>query len=101
MKELRCMMKSVPEFWQSRHCRLVYVTYRKVSVADEKMTCRQEAGWYRGIDMIVPLHVLCEGIFLCHVASDRARRPNVPENILYAQIRVHKLKQYQDKKQQK
>ena len=75
--------------------------YRKVSVADEKMTCRQEAGWYRGIDMIVPLHVLCEGIFLCHVASDRARRPNVPENILYAQIRVHKLKQYQDKKQQK
>ena len=61
----------------------------------------QEAGWYRGIDMIVPLHVLCEGIFLCHVASDRARRPNVPENILYAQIRVHKLKQYQDKKQQK
>ena len=32
-----------------------------------------------------------------HVASDRARRPNVPENILYAQIRVHKLKQYQDK----
>jgi hypothetical protein len=79
----------------------VYVTYRKVSVADEEMTCRQEAGWYRGIDMIVPLHVLCEGIFLCHVASDRARRPNVPENILYAQIRVHKLKQYQDKKQQK
>ena len=61
----------------------------------------QETGWYRGIDMIVPLHVLCEGIFLCHVASDRARRPNVPENILYAQIRVHKLKQYQDKKQQK
>ena len=41
----------------------MYVTYRKVSVADEKMTCRQEAGWYRGIDMIVPLHVLCEGIF--------------------------------------
>ena len=36
-----------------------------------------------------------------YVASDRARRPNVPENILYAQIRVHKLKQYQDKKQQK
>ena len=79
----------------------MYVTYRKVSVADEEMTCRQEAGWYRGIDMIVPLHVLCEGIFLCYVASDRARRPNVPENILYAQIRVHKLKQYQDKKQQK
>ena len=79
----------------------MYVTYRKVSVADEEMTCRQEAGWYRGIDMIVPLHVLCEGIFLCHVASDRARHPNVPENILYAQIRVHKLKQYQDKKQQK
>ncbi len=65
------------------------------------MTCRQEAGWYRGIDMIVPLHVLCEGIFLCHVASDRAWRENVSENILYAQIRVHKLKQYQDKKQQK
>ena len=42
----------------------MYVTYRKVSVADEEMTCRQEAGWYRGIDMIVPLHVLCEGIFL-------------------------------------
>ena len=75
----------------------MYVTYRKVSVADEEMTCRQEAGWYRGIDMIVPLHVLCEGIFLCHVASDRAWRENVPENILYAQIRVHKLKQYQDK----
>ena len=45
---------------------MVYVTYRKVSVADEEMTCRQEAGWYRGIDMIVPLHVLCEGIFLFH-----------------------------------
>ena len=75
----------------------MYVTYRKVSVN----IFSQEAGWYRGIDMIVPLHVLCEGIFLCHVASNRARRPNVPENILYAQIRVHKLKQYQDKKQQK
>ena len=73
----------------------MYVTYRKVSV---NVLFAQEAGWYRGIDMIVPLHVLCEGIFLCHVASDRARRPNVPENILYAQICVHKLKQYQDKK---
>ena len=29
----------------------------------KKNDCRQEAGWYRGIDMIVPLHVLCEGIF--------------------------------------
>ena len=81
----------------------VWCTLHTVKCLQERsyMTCRQEAGWYRGIDMIVPLHVLCEGIFLCHVASDRARRPNVPENILYAQIRVHKLKQYQDKKQQK
>ena len=53
------------------------------------MTCRQEAGWYRGIDMIVPLHVLCEGIFLSHVASDRARRPDVPRHIFYCCCKTH------------
>ena len=56
--------------WLSRHCRLVYVTYRKVSAA--VCVCLQEAGWYRGKNYR-PFAHLRKGIFLCLKSTETCK----------------------------